>query len=117
MQRQQKRRPVLLKAAVSLAAAAAVICLTVLGSTFLFSQSDNEFVLRAYAMEVGADGSIVRREVDLRSESYHWSTYNDGSLFYVNVNLKCEGVNIRNVVFHVDDGFLQSNTSQSKTVK
>jgi hypothetical protein len=104
MSKQHKQRP-RFKAAVSLATAAAVICLMVFGSMLLFPQNENIFTLKAYAMEQQADGSIVLREVDLHSETYHWISYNDGSLFYVNANLKCEGENIQSVVFYADDGF------------
>ncbi|MCL1872760.1 MAG: hypothetical protein FWF85_01415 [Clostridiales bacterium] len=89
-----------------IAAAAAVICLMLSGMFLLpQSESSNIFSLKAYAMEQMDDGSIELREVDLLGETYYWSFYNDGNMFYVNANLKCEGENIRSVAFHADDGF------------
>ena len=104
MQNQEKRRPVF-KVAASFAAVAAVICLMVFGGMFSSMQSDNLFILKAYAMEQQADGSIELREVDLLGDTHYWSTYNDGSIFYVSANLKCEGENIKGVDFYTDDGF------------
>ena len=103
MQTQIKKRP-LLNTAVLFAAAAA-ICLMVFGGTLLSPQSKNVFSLKAYAMEQLSDGSIELREVNLHSDTYHWSFYNDGSVCYVNTTLKCEGENIRFVEFYADNGF------------
>jgi len=104
MQKQQKKHPAF-KTAASLATAAAVICLMVFGSMFLSPQGDNIFAIKAYAMEQQADGSIELRELDLINENPYWSSHNDGSVFYVNANLKCEGENIKSVDFFTDCGF------------
>ena len=104
MQRQRNKRPVF-KAVASFAAAAAVICLLALGANLLSPQSGNAFAIKAYAMEQMDDGTIELREVDLLGDKYYWSTYNDGSIFYVSANLKCEGENIKRVDFYTDDGF------------
>jgi len=104
VQKQQKKRPVF-KTAVSLATAAAVICLMVFGSTFISPQGDNIFTIKTYAMEQLADGSIELREVDLVNRNPIWSSHNGGSVFYVNANLKCEGENIKSVEFFADNGF------------
>lgn len=104
-QRRQKRRP-MLKAAVSLAAAA-TICLTVFGGTLLSSQDDNVFVLRAYAVEVQADGSVGLSEVSFLDPAQLWHTHVDGVdfRFYLHIRFGCEGSNIRRVDFYADDGF------------
>ena len=104
MQSQETKRPVF-KVAASFAAVAAVICLLVFGGLFSPAQSDNLFVIKAYAMEQQMDGSIGLREVDLLGDTHYWSIYNDGSVFYVSANLKCEGENIRSVDFNTDEGF------------
>ena len=104
MQNQEKKRPAY-KMVVPFAAAAAVVCLLLFGGVFSSMQDDNLFILKAYAMEQQADGSIELREMDLLSEKYYWSTYNDGSVFYLNANLKCEGENIKSVDFYTDEGF------------
>ena len=104
MHNQEKKRP-LFKLAAPFAAVAAVICLIVFGGVFSSTQDGNLFILKAYAMEQQTDGYIELREVDLLGETHYWSTYNDGSVFYVSANLKCEGENIRSVNFYADEGF------------
>ena len=90
-----------------IAAAAAVICLLVLGGMFLLpqSESDNIFSLKAYAMEQLDDGSIELREVDLLDQTHSWSFADDGENVYIKIWLKCEGENIKNVEFYTDEGF------------
>ena len=100
----QIRRP-FTKTAVLLASAAAVICLMVLGSVFLFPQNNNAFQLKAYALEQQDDGSIEQREVDLVNDKQGWSFNDDGENVYINIWLKCDGENLKNVDFYVDDGF------------
>jgi len=104
MQNEEKKSSVF-KVAVSFTAIAAVICLMVYGGVFSPKQGENLFFLKAYAMEQQTDGSIELREVDLLGDAHYWSTYNDGSLFYVSANLKCEGENIKSVDFFADEGF------------
>ena len=103
--RQKQRKSPYFKTAVSLASAAALICLMVLGGTLLFPQDSNIFELKVYAMEQMADGSMERREVDLLNESYRWGYYDDSENVYINLWLKCDGENIERVDFHVDEGF------------
>lgn len=107
MQKQRKKRPVF-NAAVSFAAAAAVICLMVFGSMFLTPQDDNIFVIKAYAMEVQEDGSVQLREVDIiDTRPEYWGGYIDGetNTMYVGLGLRCEGENIENVEFSTGNGF------------
>ena len=105
-QRQHNKRHIC-RTAIPFAAVAAVICLVVLGGIFLTPQSENVnfFSLKAYALEQQPDGSIEMREADLLGDTYYWTTFNDGSVFYLNANLKCEGENISSVVFFADNGF------------
>ena len=109
MQKQQKKHTIF-KPAVALVAAAAVICLMVFGGKLIPAQDINMqdinmFAIKAYAMEQQPDGTIELREVDLVNEKPYWSSYNDGKVFYVNANLKCEGENIKSVEFFTDNGF------------
>ncbi|MDR1159641.1 MAG: hypothetical protein LBK69_03345 [Syntrophomonadaceae bacterium] len=99
-----KRQRSVFKAAVSLAMAAA-ICLVLIGTMLLTPQADNAFFLKAYAMEQQSDGTIELREVDLLEQTSHWSSNFDGKELYLNIDLKCEGENIKSVDFYTDDGF------------
>jgi hypothetical protein len=106
-----KKRP-LFKAAASLAAAAAVICLIVFGSMLMPPHNENIFSLKAYATEQQPDGSIALREVDLLSGQTHYlSTYSDGNDSYVSVDLKCDGENLERVDFYIDDDFFKLQNS------
>ena len=112
MAKQHKKRP-LFKAAASLAAAAAVICLIVFGSMLMPPHNENSFSLKAYATEQQPDGSIALREVDLLSEQTHyWSIDNAGNFIYVSVNLKCDGENLESVDFYTDDGYFLIQNSK-----
>ncbi|MDR1131440.1 MAG: hypothetical protein LBL15_03375 [Oscillospiraceae bacterium] len=107
MQKQHKKRPVF-KAAGSFAAAAAVLCLMVLGSMLLTPQADNIFVIKAYAMAVQEDGSVQLREVDIaNNRPEYWGGHIDGETktLYLGIGLRCEGENIESVEFSTDDGF------------
>ena len=103
MQKHSRKRPAF-KTAASLAAAA-VICLMVFGSMLPAAESENFFSVKAYALEQRDDGSIELREMDLMGDEQRWSYHFDGSSFYLNINLKCEGENINSVDFYTDDGF------------
>ncbi|MCL1794399.1 MAG: hypothetical protein FWG34_11085 [Oscillospiraceae bacterium] len=111
MAKQHKKRP-LFKAAASLAAAAAVICLIVFGSMLMPPHNENIFSLKAYATEQQPDGSIALREVDLLSGQTHYlSTYSDGNDSCVSVDLKCDGENLERVDFYIDDDFFKLQNS------
>jgi len=101
--RRQKRplpRPVF-------AAAAAVICLVVLGALLLGPQGNNRFVIKAYAMEAQPDGSVELREVDLMDSEAYGAAYidNETGYMYVNIGLKATGDNIKSVEFSTATGF------------
>lgn len=107
LQKQQKKRPVS-KTAVSFAAAAAVICLILLGSLFLTPRGDNIFVVKAYAMEIQEDGSVRLREENISdTRPEYWGGHVDGetNTMYVGLGLRCEGDDIESVEFSTDDGF------------
>jgi len=88
-----------------LATAAALIFCFILGNMLMSPQSDNIFAVKAYALERQEDGSVEMREVDLLGQTQYWHGHYDGNDFYVNINLKCEGENIKSVDFYTDDGF------------
>ncbi|MCL1873174.1 MAG: hypothetical protein FWF85_03555 [Clostridiales bacterium] len=105
-QKQQKKGP-LFKAAISLAVAAALVCLVIFGSMLLTPQPDNEFSLKAYAMELQADGSIELHEADFldRSQYWHFCSDREDENFFISMQLRCEGENIKSVEFTTEDGF------------
>ncbi len=107
MQKQHKKRPVF-KVAASFAAAAAVICLIVLGSMLLMPQDDNIFVIKAYALEVQEDGTVRLQEMDIADTNpEYWGGFVDGEsrTMYVGIGLRCEGDDIENVEFSTENGF------------
>ncbi len=101
---QHRKHPNARLAFVAAMTAVAVMCL-LFGNMFLNSQGENVFAVKAYAMERQPDGSIGLREVDVVNQPDGWGGYSDGKVFYVSVGLKCEGKNIKNVEFSVDEGF------------
>lgn len=98
----KKRRPAFQSV---LTAAAAVICLIVIGSLFLTPDNANVFSLNAYALDLQEDGSIGLCEVDVLNQPDIWGGHFDGENFYVSVGLKYEGENIKSVDFTTADGF------------
>lgn len=107
LQKQRKKRPAL-KVAVSFAAAAAVICLVILGSGVLAPKEDLIFTVKAYAMEVLEDSTVQLSEVDIiDSKPEYWGGYVDGETrtMYVGLGLRCEGEDVESVEFSTDSGF------------
>lgn len=117
MQKQQKgfsriSRPATstaLKIAASLATAAAVICIMVLGTTLPTSpaaQGGNSFSLRAYAMDYNEDGSVDLREVNLTQQEDLFIFFFDGTsvILHTTFAIKCEGSNIESVTFYGTGG-------------
>ncbi|MCL2158405.1 MAG: hypothetical protein FWH48_03250 [Oscillospiraceae bacterium] len=103
---QKIKRPFLRRPAFATAVVAALIMCAIFGNMLINPSTDtNIFTLKAYAIQPQDDGSIELREVDLVGETYYWSTYSDGNVFYANANLKCEGENIKSVEFFADNGF------------
>ena len=102
---QKTKRPLLRRSVLTVAAAAVLVMCIMFGTTLINPKTGNIFTLKVYAMEQQADGSIELRKVDLVNENPYWSSHNDGSVFYVNANLKCEGENIKSVEFFAENGF------------
>lgn len=103
--KQDRKRPIYRRSAVTLATAAVLVLCFIFGNMLMNPQSDNVFILKAYAMEQQADGPNELREVDLTNQSPIWGGYLDNGILYLNVILKCEGENIKNVEFFTEDGF------------
>ena len=108
-----KPRRTILRKAMALATAAAIICLAVFGTNWLSPSSDNFFAIRVYAMEQQADGSIALREIDFADLSSGWGGYFDGDAFYISIGLRYEGDNIQSVTFSVDNGFFATQDIRS----
>ena len=107
LKKPRRKRPVH-RAAISFAAAAAVICLMVLGSIVLSSRDNSMFAIKAYAMEVREDGSIQLREVDIVDAQPEYAGFymdEETNTVYVSVGLRCEGENIESVEFSTNNGF------------
>ncbi|MCL2057679.1 MAG: hypothetical protein FWH01_01285 [Oscillospiraceae bacterium] len=68
-------------------------------------QGANAFYLTTYGLVQNPDGSIELRDVPLSGGKDFRSSYSDGSVLYVSVNLKYSGENIERVDFFTDDGF------------
>jgi hypothetical protein len=99
----------LLRPAAALAAAA--VCFVIFGGNLFTKNNQTEesannlFSLKAYAMERKEDGGYELNEVDFLSRRDATGGYDDGQNIYLNVGLKCEGNNIKNVEFSTDEGF------------
>ena len=103
--------------AVSAAVLAVLVASFIFGNMLLNPAGDNMFAIKAYAMEQQEDGSIELREVDLLDRTQRWGSYNDGSNFYLNISMKCEGENIRSVDFYAEDGFFAKQYLKMKDGK
>ena len=79
-------------------------------AAFLFTlnpvpSAGNSFALQTYALESEADGSVHLKETDLvEMKDVMGGALLDGVL-YLNVGLRCEGTNLKEVEFHTDKGF------------
>jgi len=101
----KNKRPAI-KSAVALATLAAMFFLAVFGNTWINPHNENIFVIKAYAMEQQADGSIELFEVNLPNERVGWvGALTDDNEFYLSVGLQCKGENIKSVEFTTDEGF------------
>ena len=91
------------------AATAAVLVMCLVFGSVLFNPQDggvmNAFTIRAYAMELQTDGTLVRREIDLSDQTGTWGGFHDGEHLYINVSLEVEGENIKSVDFSLESGF------------
>jgi len=99
-QRRKKRRAI-----PAFAAMAAVLALLVFAHSLLPTQLVNSFTVRAYAVELQADGTIARRGIDLANQTGTLGGFHDGENLYLNISLEVEGENIESVEFRLGNGF------------
>lgn len=101
-----------------IATAAAVICIFLLGLFVLTPHTGNTFVLKAYAIELDADGLIEIREIELVEQVSgalliitYKSELQDGmsqiESVCVNLGIRGEGQNIKSIEYSTNVGFLQ----------
>ena len=104
--RQEKR---LFRRTAFAAATAAVLVMCLVFGSVLFNPQDggvmNAFTIRAYAMELQADGTIIKHEIDLLDQTGTWGGFYDGEYMYINISLEVEGENIESVKFSLENGF------------
>lgn len=84
---------------------AACLCMTLLALFLGVPGSGNTFAVKACALEMAEDGTICLNETDLLDQPDVWGGHFDGENFYAGVGLKCEGENIKEVVFTTEEGF------------
>ena len=87
------------------AAAAALLCMVILAQTLLPRQAGGIFTVKAYALDLDENGTVVLREEDLLEKSDYWGGYCDGENYYINLGFRYEGENIENVTFSTEEGF------------
>ena len=85
--------------------AAACLGLVLLAAIWGMPTPANMFVVKAYALEEQADGTIGLKETDLLHQPDVWGGYYDGEHLYINVGLRYEGENIESVTFTTEEGF------------
>lgn len=85
--------------------AAACLGLVLLAAIWGMPNPANMFVVKAYALEEQADGTIGLKETDLLHQPDVWGGYYDGEHLYINVGLRYEGENIERVTFTTEEGF------------
>ena len=106
--KQRTRRKPILRSIASFTAAAAVMCLILIGNSLLSptdSHFNNLFTLRAYAFEQREDGSVKQREIDILDQATSWQGHMDGERFFASVGLRFDGENIKQVEFMAESGF------------
>ena len=64
----------------------------------------NSFTVRAFAFEQQADGTIIRRDINLAEQRGVWGGFQDFEKRYINVNLDVTGENIEHVEFRISNG-------------
>ena len=87
------------------AAAAALLCLVILAQALLPRQVGGIFTVKAYALDLDENGTVVLREEDLLEKSDYWGGYCDGENYYINLGFRYEGESIENVTFSAGEGF------------
>lgn len=86
-------------------AAAACVCLGILGALLALPREDNVFTIKAYALDLEADGTIGLRAQDIWERPEILGGHFDGENFYVNIGLGYEGEHVARVTFTTERGF------------
>lgn len=85
--------------------AAACVCLGLLGALLALPREHNAFVVKAYALDLEADGTIGLQAQDIWERPEILGGHFDGENFYVNIGLGYEGEQIARVTFSTETGF------------
>ena len=85
--------------------AAACVCLGLLGALLALPREHNAFVVKAYALDLEADGTIGLQAQDIWERPEILGGHFDGENFYVNIGLGYEGEQIDRVTFSTETGF------------
>ena len=85
--------------------AAACVCLGLLGALLALPRENNAFVVKTYALDLEADGTIGLRAEDVWERPEFLGGHFDGENFYVNIGLGYEGEEIDRVTFSTETGF------------
>lgn len=88
--------------------AAACVCLGLLGVLLALPQENNAFVVKTYALDLEADGTIALRAQDIWERPEILGGHFDGENFYVNIGLGYEGDHVAQVTFSTETGFFAS---------
>lgn len=88
--------------------AAACVCLGLLGALLALPQENNAFVVKTYALDLEADGTIGLRAEDVWERPEILGGHFDGENFYVNIGLGYEGDHVERVTFSTETGFFAS---------
>lgn len=86
-------------------AAAACVCLGLLGALLALPQENNAFVVKTYALDLEEDGTIGLRAEDVWERPEILGGHFDGENFYVNIGLGYEGEHVARVTFTTETGF------------
>ena len=75
-------------------AVAALLCLAVLAQALLPRQAGGIFTVKAYALDLDENGTVVLREEDLLEKSDYWGGYCDGENYYINLGfpITCDDI-------------------------
>lgn len=99
-----------------IAVVAACLCTACFALFFGMANSDNTFVVKAYALGEMDDGTIKLIESDLINQPDVWGGHFDGENFYVNIGLRYEGNNIKSVEFVTEKGFFAKQYIDKLTI-
>lgn len=86
-------------------AIAAVACIVAIIGQLIMPDSANAFSIRAYALDLSEDGTVLLREAELSDQNRFWGGYFYGENYYASLGFSFEGENVKSVQFTTDDGF------------